>query len=285
MRVEDCLIQALSVFISFCEEHHLSYCGASGTVLGAIRHHGFIPWDDDIDVYMPRQDYECLLELSDQLPTPYKIVDISEMGYTAPFAKFVDASTSIWEVEQVPYMLGAYIDIFPLDDCPDDYDDLIRTKEAMNETFFLYFHSLYQWKCTDLIKFFLTGQMNLFKKVFGMKFYHAYKKKTYYHQLRTLLEKLASASGDRLCASLLDPFDQRYIYEKKWFESYIDVEFENIKIKVPSGYDAYLHYLYGEYMQLPPIEDRKSHHERYYVNLEKGLSIEEAKKIINKQKR
>ena len=111
------LLQTMIDFIKLCEEYNLKYVAAFGTVLGAIRHKGLIPWDDDIDVYMPRKDYEELLKLKDTLQnTTYQIFDITDDNYYLPYAKFCNKNTSLWEVKELPCIIGTFIDIFPVDE-------------------------------------------------------------------------------------------------------------------------------------------------------------------------
>ena len=101
-----------------CEEHGLRYYLWAGTMLGAIRHKGFIPWDDDIDIAMPRKDYELLMaHAKDWLPEQYEVVsyETDPENYPLPFAKLQDAHTTLIEREHLRYVGGVYLDIFPLD--------------------------------------------------------------------------------------------------------------------------------------------------------------------------
>ena len=110
------LLETLKFAKSFFAEHGLRYVACGGTVLGAVRHKGFIPWDDDIDIYMPRADYERLMQMDDVLrPLGYEIVNYRTEGYYIPFGKISQLNSTIWEYERWPFLMGVYIDIFPLD--------------------------------------------------------------------------------------------------------------------------------------------------------------------------
>ena len=105
-RYKELLIKTMSEFIKVCDRNGIEYIGAYGTVLGAIRHKGLIPWDDDIDVFMTRENYEKFLRLKKNLVgSGYEIVDLDDKGYYLPFAKFCDSQTTIWEVENLPFIL------------------------------------------------------------------------------------------------------------------------------------------------------------------------------------
>ena len=115
------LLEVMDVFHAFCEEHGLTYYMLGGTMLGAYRHQGFIPWDDDIDIGMPRADYEKLLSLKDSMPSVYGIRHHRfESGIPYAFAHFEDVNTTYIEQRRSKdtYMGGVYLEIFPLDMAP-----------------------------------------------------------------------------------------------------------------------------------------------------------------------
>ena len=111
------ILGILRELISICERHGLHYYCCAGTAIGAVRHHGIIPWDDDIDVIMPRPDYDRLLEIAQQedfgqyeLITPY-----NNPAYPLYFAKLSDRTTTLVEERERPCVIGLFVDIFPLD--------------------------------------------------------------------------------------------------------------------------------------------------------------------------
>lgn len=115
------ILRILLALQQVCEEHQLRYYIIAGTLLGAVRHKGFIPWDDDLDIAMPRSDYDLLMAHADEwLPKPYEVVsfDTDPEHYPLPFAKIQDASTTLIERKHLHYLGGIYIDVFPLDGMP-----------------------------------------------------------------------------------------------------------------------------------------------------------------------
>lgn len=278
------LLRMLKDFISFCDENHLTYYAAYGTVLGAVRHHGFIPWDDDIDIQMPRADYQKLWELRNNLPAPYKLANISEIGYTAPFMKFMDTRTSIWEFERIPYMIGVYIDVFPLDEYnKEDIPHVKRIKKELDVSFRFYFQSLEDWSMRELFSMLFYRNWRELKNCLEKKLNNIRNRRKFHNQVLTYLEELSSSKRGTLYVSSTDVYLECPIFEKSWFENPIDVPFEDLTIKIPSGYDNFLRSLYGDYMTLPPIEERKTTHSRKYVSLAQGLTIGEVRKLLRKR--
>jgi len=115
------ILQNLLALHRVCQEHNLRYYLWAGTQLGAVRHKGFIPWDDDVDVAMPRRDYDLLMaHAAEWLPAPYEMVsfETDPANYPLPFAKLQDGSTTLIERMHLSYLGGIYLDIFPLDGMP-----------------------------------------------------------------------------------------------------------------------------------------------------------------------
>ena len=114
------LEEKVSTFIDICTKLKLRWFAQGGTVLGAVRHQGFIPWDDDLDIGMPRADYDLLMtNAKEWLPEPYEAVCAeNDKEYPLPFAKIQDADTTLIERMHLKYLGGVYIDVFPLDGVP-----------------------------------------------------------------------------------------------------------------------------------------------------------------------
>ena len=116
-RFQDALLEVYKEFASFCELNNITFYAAYGTMIGAIRHHGFIPWDDDIDVFMKRDEYDKFVALRNTLEgTSYKISIYIDGESPYPFAKFHTTKGTIWEYPQFPYIIGPWIDVFPIDE-------------------------------------------------------------------------------------------------------------------------------------------------------------------------
>ena len=127
-------LEILTRIDKFCTEHNIQYSLAFGTLLGAIRHKGYIPWDDDIDIMMLRSDYNRFISLfyDEQL----RVLSIeNESRYILPFAKVVDNNSILIEQSTMELPLGIYVDIFPVDNIPDDIslrNDFYRKKKILN---------------------------------------------------------------------------------------------------------------------------------------------------------
>lgn len=270
-RYKELLLKTMSEFIKVCDQNGIEYIGAYGTVLGAVRHKGLIPWDDDIDVFMTRENYEKFLQLKKTLNgSGYEIVDLDNDGYYLPYAKFCDANTSIWEIENLPFVLGIFIDVFPLDFVEENDAECVALRDEYIVLFRKYVRSKRSFRFADLLS--LSGLKDFFKTVY-------YRKTVKKEMLRNIENKIKNKRGPyRMYYRSMDKYSKSK-FDASWFDECIEVPYENFSIRIPKNYDAYLTQCYGNYMEPPPIEKRVSQHFHYFVDLDKRLSEEEIRKI------
>ena len=241
-------------FHQICVDNDLKYYMLGGTMLGAVRHKGFIPWDDDMDFGMPREDYDRFISISQQvLPDYYELkyyanTENSPMHYV----KFIDNRTTLIEAAYENYLEGLYIDIFPLDGAGRwGVIDKIRAKRILIKQILIINH------CTTRKK---KGIKNILKK---------YAQKRSLNNLHTSIERLMTkrtlAESTRI-ANYLGAWASKEIMPKEVMGTPTLYTFENAEFYGSENADGYLSSLYGDYMQLPPKESQVFKHNYHYIN-------------------
>lgn len=239
-------LDILDAVDQFCKSNGLHYSLAFGTLLGAVRHGGYIPWDDDIDLAMPREDYEKFKETFN-VPNYRVLSPNNPKEYLHPFLKVENSMTFQEEDIAMNCEIGVNIDIFPVDNCP------IEGKELQN------------W---------IKNKKFLYRLII-LKTRSLSKNRSWWKNSIILLGKcMISPIPAARITSLLDRIAQTFRYKdvpgvalwdkvfpKKFFEEYTTIDFEGKPYATLKNYDTYLTHQFGDYMQLPPVEQRKTHHE------------------------
>ena len=231
-------IKILSKVHDFCKKNGLTYYLSGGTLLGAVRHQGFIPWDDDIDIVMPRKDYDFFIKnVQEFLGDDYFLQTvITDKHYGRSFAKIRKNNTIF--LEEVDKHVegrhhGIFIDVFPLDSCKKNWSKYVKFK----------------WKISSAIDSYITvkrGGLKTSKKHF---FFRLFPIKILYK----IMQKLRKGKGDYYYFSFSG------ILDKSWFEPAIELPFDGEKFVAPKHYDIILTQTYGDYMQIPPVEKQITH--------------------------
>lgn len=258
-------LDILDFFANVCNENNLTYFLAGGTLLGAIRHKGFIPWDDDIDVMMPRKDYERLKEVFPS-HTYYKFLHYGNThNYPKAFGTINDARTYKPEkrIRKKCNCIGVNIDIFPIDSLPYTEEEIHSYFREISVMAHKNFCITYSYGKSDTFKLtikrflgiFLYRSMELLGLTSVDKLVEQY----------SVLAQRYNGNDSKMCA-----VTSSYIYGEKEVNVKADyfpvqkVPFEGKNYCVPANYDAYLSGLYGKYMLLPPKEKQVPHHDECY---------------------
>lgn len=264
IRTEELKQIELDIFqqvIEICEKHNLRYIVDYGSLIGIVRHGGFIPWDDDIDVSMPRPDYEKFRRVfSDEIPEDSHLELRTGMkgNIAIPYIQVVHKQTvTVKKGRRDAFSQSVWVDVFPIDGAGNSSRDLEEVYEK------------YWDKINESRK--IIGRykpfINPVKQV--KQFYWHYLKK--YH-----LGKIINDAGQIMQTYEYDTSEHVFCFctvygtkeanHKKYYEDRIDMEFEGIRCKVPREYDEKLRGIYGDYMILPPEKERKGHDfEAYFL--------------------
>lgn len=278
------VIETLKTAITFFEENHLSYFMACGSALGAARHQGMIPWDDDTDIYMFRDDYNKLLGMRRELQAIGLDVAYLEKGkdYYAPFAKVYNKGMSLWETPLYPYIIGSFIDVFPLDGASCGMQRIGTKWSNLRAMFNQYRNTIESHSRIEYAKAILKGQFVDVTKWIVKRIVYRQKRDGFIEEMAKLEGTLNERKLD-LYVSYTET--QQYVFPQEWFAGYIEVPFEDFKVRLPQGYKEYLTYFYGDYMTLPPVEKRNTTHEHYYLNFSEHLTVNVINKRIKKGKK
>ena len=271
-RLKEHILHVFKFTVRFLEEHNLRYVACGGTVLGSVRHQDFIPWDDDIDIYMPRTDYERLLDLKQEARQEgFDFHSIRDKGYYLPFAKVTDMHTTLWELPYFPYVIGVFVDVFPLDnfDCTDE--ELTAIQRRSLKKFYNFQKSFNRTATFTLWRDLFQGNFSQAIDKLQMFLSRPFRKPLYNNFMR-YQKWYSSFDGPKsVCVTQW----AGKIFKREWFEDTISLPFADTHVIVPRDYDGYLRCLYGDYMQLPPVEQRVSEHIHVYLNLDEGLTLSE----------
>jgi lipopolysaccharide cholinephosphotransferase len=306
------LLEVFQFAKEFFQQHNLRYIGCGGTVLGAIRHKGFIPWDDDIDLYMPRKDYEQLLQLAPEFQgTGYELLHwnnqtlTSQSSYSLPTREGQGGSLTSQSSYSLPTREGQggslnsqyYMPFAKIADCR-------STIWEFRHLPFLFGVSI---DIFPLDEFDEADEVITARQYRSHYYFDKYLNAVSRYSCKDMLQALCKADVHRLGVQVLSKwrgrnprkylqafrqFEETYkhngpgpkcvcvtqwegrIFQSEWFHDVIEVPFEDTTLIIPRAYDAYLRKLYGDYMQLPPEEKRVSH-PHYFFDIDHRLTLEE----------
>lgn len=254
-------LEILQYVASFCEKHSIRYYLAYGTLLGAIRHSGFIPWDDDVDLFIPRPDYNRLLQEFDN-SEPYELLScFNTRDYVMPFSKVQNIKTAMQLPSGRIINHGLGIDLFPIDGIPNEYDlnDAENVFKKENDVF-----------------------VNTVQKIDTFKFLAPRSAKEYAKMIAYQASIITGILNKKCRSISANPYDSDYDnccrvasvvgihsgvfrpFKKEWFKP-MSVGFEGLHFIAPSGYDEILSMIYPNYMQLPPKEKQVTTHIAKYI--------------------
>jgi len=259
-------LEILKAFIDCCEKLGLKYFLLGGTMLGAVRHQGFIPWDDDIDVGLYRKDYERFInEAPNLLPNYYFVQSInSEPNILFNFAKLRDSRTTFIEKSYSHTSInhGIYIDLFPLDYYPDTIKGqkiIDRKKRRLDIRIRKELKISEEYRSSSL-KECLLSCCGLAMSIKYPKVIQA---------LRARERLFLSVPQSSLIANYCGAWGKKEIVPQEWYGEGRQAVFEGISVTIPTHYDKWLQQVYGDYMSLPPVEKRIAHHYTDVIDLDK----------------
>lgn len=244
-------LDILIYFDNWCKQNGLHYSLGEGTLIGAIRHKGFIPWDDDIDLLMPREDYDKFISI---YQGKYRLISLkTEKHWWSCYSRLTDERTFVKFPNPNENYHGLWISLLPIDNYPDDKNEWIATRKTLNK-YFTYGKIKDSWWVKNV-----SVSRNLMK-----------------YLLKFLLLPVSYNLIGNKCQQILKSFDNRknrrkgqmaciwhepWVFDANLIDEFVDVEFEGRLFPVMKGFDAYLREQYGDYMQLPPEEKRVAKHD------------------------
>ncbi len=258
------MLRIAKIVDHICRKHDIDYWLCCGTLIGAARHKGFIPWDDDIDIGMMRADYDkfidvCKYELPDELFLQTRQTDEAFRSLIVPL-RIRDKNSLVvdtGETKNEPYHQGLFVDIFAFDFLPQNrLKRVIYKKLGRNINRFLRYKLGYDKK---IFKYLLFKVLDRFVSVENLS------------SIQDILIKRVNKNNDKLIGFGIDS-SLTFVYGIDMFLPLKDMEFEGHTFKAPKCYDSYLKARYGDYMQLPPKEEQKPNHSiDINVSLDKNI--------------
>lgn len=241
----------LDVVVSYCDSHNIKYWLDCGTLLGAVRHNGYIPWDDDIDIGMLRDDFNRFVNEFNSFNPRFQTycIDTSPDFYFV-FAKVLDMNTVLYEPDEKGQKLAVNIDVFVYDNAPEDESEL---KKAFDRRDFYRncsaLRTLHNKPSGGLARRIFVRVLRGILKIFPKNYF---------------IGKMAENAKryNNIKTSRVGNFSSftRAACSKRVFDSFEEHIFEGKMYKIPVGYDDWLRSFFGDYMKLPPEEKRVSHH-------------------------
>lgn len=252
-------LNMLDYINQFCKENNIKYSIACGTLLGAVRHKGFIPWDDDIDIYILRSEYDKFIKLfSKNNTSPYSVYSLeTDTKYYFPYAKVCDNRTLVKEQDKIT--TGLYIDIFPIDQVPDKKEEFTLIHQRI----------LHLYKIQGIL---LTSikerhrfheRLKLLIRKIQYSFYT-------YRGIALKIDSISrkcNKSNSNFLFEMVAGRNCKSSFAKEDFATTVPLNFENKEYQAMIGYQDYLTKTYGDFMTLPPIEQQISNHklEAYWI--------------------
>ena len=247
-------MDVLQAIDKFCRDNAITYSLACGTMLGAIRHGGYIPWDDDIDIYLLRTDYERLMAIFPETYNDYYSISSLERNakWDKPYAKAFDIRTVVIGENKNDVSCGVDIDIFPVDDVPDDEKTWMNYDKKRRKLYTKYCQifgraplkkeplCILRWVRRNYLKWFISRR-----------------------QIAERLDRYSKIWNGRGYSRVFECCQgalQKRPFKKEIFDKIKDYPFENRSFMGFDNYDEYLRNGFGDYMTLPPVEKRVSHH-------------------------
>lgn len=265
-KLKECLLSMLNDLIVVCDKFNLCYMLCGGSALGAVRHKGFIPWDDDLDVMMPRKDYNRLIEVFEkELSNKYYMhVPNSKYNVTNNFMKIIKKGTYLEDIYDVSadYEKGIFLDIFPIENAP--ANRFFRKIKGFISDVIAYIGAsqyMYTYQNEVIKKYFEQSKhakRNYKFRIFIGFLFGFFTYKTW-HNIFDKFVQIKKNTGVCTVPTGRKHYFGESLDEKAFFPT-TKGKFENLNVELPGDVDSYLKNLYGDYMKIPPLEKRERHY-------------------------